>query len=57
MSDRAHPAPHSGDERTPDEPTRPTIPVRQADPRLALLAVAVLCVFCLVIGFALGRTL
>ena len=27
------------------------------DPRMAFLAIAVLCVACLVIGFALGRTI
>lgn len=36
---------------------RTTVPVRRADPRLALVALAVLCAVCVLIGFALGRTL
>ena len=32
-------------------------PPRQVTPPQAMLAVVVLCVFCLVIGFVLGRTL
>ena len=33
-----------------------TDPPKPADPRAAFLAVALLCVVCLVIGFVLGRT-
>lgn len=39
------------------EGMRPTVPVRRADPRMALLALAALCAVCVAIGFALGRTL
>lgn len=53
------PVPH-GAEQQPDaggSGVRATVPVRRADPRLALVALAVLCAVCIAIGFVLGRTL
>lgn len=46
-----------GGEPRGDSGPRPSLPVRRADPRMALLAIAMLCAACVAIGFALGRTL
>ena len=55
MSD-VEPAAVDPDEDPDDDWERPK-PPRQVTPPQAMLAVVVLCVFCLVIGFVLGRTL
>lgn len=40
-----------------EEELAPVRPPRQATPAQAMLAIVLLCAFCIAIGFVLGRTL